>query len=202
MISIHDSKTKRSLVLPVNNAPAKAGGEREESFMKTWVRRPALTLIGAAAIALALAGWSGSQEAHTARLKSPAAVLGASASAPVAAFRASGPPDPESARCGDAACLSEVDGALFEVEPVSAGEPWSPIVVGGFAGAPPDIYYGANGTSLASIEPSATASPAPEISTAAMVALGVVLLTTRRVGRNRLASWKAPWKVSAVPASG
>jgi hypothetical protein len=35
-----------------------------------------------------------------------------------------------------------------------------------------------------------------------MVALGVVLLTTRRVGRNRLASWKAPWKVSAVPASG
>ncbi|MBV8103432.1 MAG: hypothetical protein JO223_02195 [Hyphomicrobiales bacterium] len=169
--------------------------------MKTWVRRPALTLIGAATIALTLAGWSGSQEAHKAGLKSPAAVLGAAASAPAAALRAPDLPDPQFARCGDAACLIEVEEALFPVEPVSAAEPWSPIVVGGFAGAPPDLYDRPNGMSFASIEPSTTASPAPELSTAAMVALGVVLLTARRAGRNRWASWKAPWKVSTVPAS-
>jgi MYXO-CTERM domain-containing protein len=170
--------------------------------MKTWVRRPALTLIAAAAIALALAGWSGSQEAHTGRLKSGAAVPGAVPSAPAAALRAPGLPDPQFARCDAAACPSEADSALFEVEAVSAGEPWSPIVVGAFADAPPDIYDRPSGISLASIEPSATASPAPELSTAAMVALGVVLLTARRARRNRWASWKAPWRVSAVPASG
>ena len=168
--------------------------------MKTWVRRPALTLIAAAAIALALASWSGSQEAHTARLKSLAAVFGAVASAPAAAPRA--PASKPGALIDCAACLVEADEALFAVEPVSAGEPWSPIVVGYLAGAPVDLYDRPNGISFASLDPSATASPAPELSTAAMVALGVVLLTVRRAGRNRWASWKAPWKVSTVPASG
>src|SRR5271165_6321963 len=155
--------------------------------MKTWVRRPALTLIAAAAIALALASWSGSQEAHTARLKSLAAVFGAVASAPAAAPRA--PASKPGALIDCAACLIEADEALFAVEPVSAG-------------APVDLYDRPNGISFASLDPSATASPAPELSTAAMVALGVVLLTVRRAGRNRWASWKAPWKVSTVPASG
>jgi hypothetical protein len=185
--------------------------------MKIWVRKPALTLIGAAAIALAWGGWSGSQEAHTAGLGSPAAIVGAAALAPATALRAPGPRDSQFAKCGGAdcvatsrpaafvdciQCLSEADGALFEAESVSAGEPWSTIVVGGLAGALPDVYDGANSMSLAGMEPGATAAPASEISTAAMVALGVVLLTARRAGRNRWASWKAPWRVSTVPASG
>ena len=184
--------------------------------MKIWVRKPALTLIGAAAIALAWVGWSGSQEAHMAGLRSPA-VVGAAASAPAAALRAPGPRNSQFAKCGGAdcvatskpaalvdcvQCLSEADGALFEAESVSAGEPWSTIVVGGLVGALPDVYDGPNGMSLAGIEPDATAAPASEISTAAMVALGVVLLTARRAGRNRWASWKAPWRVSTLPASG
>jgi hypothetical protein len=183
--------------------------------MKTWVRRPALTVIAAAAIALAWVGWSGSQEALTAGLRSRA-VVGAPASAPVAALLAPGLSETQLAKCGGAdcvasnpaalidcaACLTEADGALFEVEPVSAGERWPTIDVGGLAGDPLDVYDDPNGMSLASIEPGATAAPASEISTAAMVALGVVLLTARRAGRNRWASWKAPWKVSTLPASG
>jgi hypothetical protein len=53
--------------------------------MKIWVRRPALTVIAAAAIALTWAGWSGSQEALTVGLRSPAVVgagRGASRSRP------------------------------------------------------------------------------------------------------------------------
>ena len=183
--------------------------------MKIWVRRPALTVIAAAAIALTWAGWFGSQEALTVGLRSPA-VVGAAASAPVAAVRAPGLIEAQLAKCGGAdcvarnpaalidcaACLTEANGALFEVEPVSAGERWPAIVVGGLAGDPLDVFGGPNGMSLASIEPGATAAPASEISTAAMVALGVVLLTARRAGRNRWASWKAPWRVSTLPASG
>jgi hypothetical protein len=126
--------------------------------MKIWVRKPGLTLIGAAAIALAWVGWSGSQEAHMAGLRSPA-VVGAAASAPAAALRAPGPRDSQFAKCGGAdcvatskpaalvdcvQCLSEADGALFEAESVSAGEPWSTIVVGGLVGALPDVYDGPN----------------------------------------------------------
>ena len=183
--------------------------------MKIWVRRPALTVIAAAAIALTWAGWSGSQEALTAGLRSPA-VDHAATSAPVAALRAPGLSEPQLAKCGGvdcvpskpdalvdcAACLTEADGTLFEVEPVSAGESWPTIDVGGLSGDPLDVYGGPNGMSLAGIEPGATAAPASEISTAAMVALGVVLLTARRAGRNRWASWKAPRRVSTLPASG
>jgi hypothetical protein len=184
--------------------------------MKIWVRRPGLTVIAAAAIVLAWVGWSGSQGAHTAGPRSPA-IVGAAASAPVAARRAPGLSEPQLAKwCSGAdcvasdpaasidctACVTEADGALFEVEPVSVGERWPTIDVGGLAGDRLDVYDGPNGMSLASIEPGATAAPASEISTAAMVALGVVLLTARRAGRNRWASWKAPWKVSTLPASG
>ncbi|MFY9970313.1 MAG: hypothetical protein WAK41_13000 [Roseiarcus sp.] len=168
--------------------------------MKSGIRRRTLTLLGAAVIALAYVGWSGSQRVHTAG--TPAGVV---TPAPAAALQT---PDPRVARltaCDRADCLAGLsaaaddcaaclrvgDGRLFELEPVSAGQPWTSIVDGGFAAAPP-----------ASIEPSATASPAPEISTAAMVAFGVVLLTARRAGRNRWASWKAPWRTRTLPASG
>ena len=167
--------------------------------MKSGIRRPALTLFGAAAIAMAYVGWSGSQSVHTAGTSAgavaPAAAALRTPDLRIARLTACDRSDclaSLSAAADDcAACLRAGDGRLFELEPVSAGEPWTSIVDGGFAAAPP-----------ASIGPSATASPAPELSTAAMVAFGVVLLTARRAGRNRWASWKAPWRTRTLPASG
>jgi hypothetical protein len=168
--------------------------------MRNGIRRPALTLLGAGTIALACVGWSGSQRVHTA-----ATPAGAVAKAPAAPVQAPPLRIPRLTACDGADCLANLSAAVddcaaclwvaqstvFELEPVSAGEPWATIVDGGFAAAPP-----------ASIGPSDTASPAPEISTAAMVAFGVVLLTARRAGRNRWASWKAPWRTRTLPASG
>ena len=171
--------------------------------MKSGIRGPALTLLGAAAIALGYAGWSGSHGVQTAATP-PASLVGALAPAPAAASQ---PPALRIARltvCDSADCLADLsavddcaaclggaEGRLFGLEPASADEPWTTIVDGGFAAAAP-----------ASVAPNAMASPAPEISTAAMVAFGVVLLTARRAGRNRWASWKAPWRTRTLPASG
>jgi hypothetical protein len=185
--------------------------------MKTLVRKPALTLIGAAGIALAWAGWSGSPRTDTAGLRSPPALVAGAPSSPAMALRVPGTREPQLAKCGGAdcvptskpstlldcaACLSEAQGTLLGVEPAFADGLWSTIVVGGLASGPSDVYDGPYGMSLAGIGPGPTAAPASEISTAAMVALGVVLLTARRAGRSRWASWKAPWRVSSLPASG
>jgi hypothetical protein len=101
---------------------------------------------------------------------------------------------------GDAAPVA-ADDALFRIEPVSEGEPWTGIADAGFGATLSDIHGGLDGLSLSGAEFGASATPAPEISTAAMVALGVALLTARRAGRNRWAPWKAPWRVSTVAAS-
>jgi hypothetical protein len=90
---------------------------------------------------------------------------------------------------------------LYGIEPVSEGEPWTDIADAGFGATLWDIHDGLSGLSLSSVEPVSIAAPAPEISTAAMVALGVVLLSARRAGRNRWAAWKAPWRASTVAAS-
>ena len=168
--------------------------------MKSGIRRRTLTLLGAALIALAYVGWSGSQRVHTAGTPPGVAAPASAATLQTPNLRIARLAACERADClaslsaaadDCAACLRVADGGPFEIEPVSVGEPWTAIVDGGFAAAPP-----------ASIGPSPTASPAPEISTAAMVAFGVVLLTARRAGRNRRASWKAPWRIRTLPASG
>ena len=63
------------------------------------------------------------------------------------------------------------------------------------------LQDGLIGMEFASLEPGATATAAPEISTAAMVALGIVMLTAGRSGRKRWASWKAPWAPSRISAA-
>jgi len=178
--------------------------------MKTWVRGPALTLAGAAAIAAAYVGWSGSQAIYAARSR-PQAIVGAVALAPAATLAGPAAADlrvPSFAPCTSDDCSATApaviaaDDILYGIEPVSEGGPWTPdIADAGFGAALWDIHDGLSGLSLSSAEPGSIAAPAPEISTAAMVALGVVLLSARRAGRNRWASWKAPWRASAVAAS-
>ena len=163
-----------------------------------------MTLAGAAAIAAVYVGWSGSQAIYVAR-STPQAIVGAVALAPAATPAGPAAPDPRVpsfAPCaGDDCGLIAADDVLYGIEPVSEGEPWTDIADAGFGATLADIHDGLSGLSLSSVEPGAIAAPAPEISTAAMVALGVVLLTARRAGRNRWASWKAPWRASAVAAS-
>jgi len=177
--------------------------------MKTRVRGPALTLAGVAAIAVVYVGWSGSQAIYAARSR-PQAIVGAVALAPAATFAGPAAPDPlvpSFAPCaGDdcsaaASAVISADDVLYGTEPVSEGEPWTDIADAGFGATLADIHDGLSGLSLSSVEPGSIAAPASEISTAAMVALGVVLLSARRAGRNRWASWKAPWRASTVAAS-
>ena len=61
--------------------------------MKTWVRGPALTLAGAAAIAAVYVGWSGSQAIYATRSR-PQAIVGAVALAPAATLAGPAAPDP------------------------------------------------------------------------------------------------------------
>ena len=177
--------------------------------MKTWVRGPALTLAAAAAITAVYVGWSGSQAIYAARSR-PQAIVGAVALAPAATLAAPAAPDPRVlsfALCtGDdcsfaAPAVIAADDVLYGIESVSEGETWTDIADAGFGATLSDIHDGLNGLMLSSVEPGSLAAPAPEISTAAMVALGVVLLSARRAGRNRWASWKAPWRASTVAAS-
>ncbi len=179
--------------------------------MSKWVRGPALTLAGAAAIASVYVGWSGSAAIHTAR--SLPAFAGAVAPAPeaLAPVSAAVPPAPLFAFCGAAGCpagiqgvgdgcdtcLAATDATPVETSPVAFDESSSLAADAGF-GVMVDFDGGLNGMAFSSLEPGATAAPAPEISTAAMVALGVVFLTTRR--RKRWAAWKAPWKAAAIPS--
>jgi hypothetical protein len=177
--------------------------------MKTWVRGPALTLAGAAAIAAVYVGWSSSQAIDAVRSR-PQAIVGAVALAPAATLHAYGAPDPRVpsfAPCSGDDCSAATpaviaaDDILYGIEPLSEGEPWTDIADAGFGATLSDIHDGLSGLSLSSVAPGSIAAPAPEISTAAMVALGVVLLSARRAGRSRWASWKAPWRASTVGAS-
>jgi hypothetical protein len=178
--------------------------------MKTWIRGPALTLAAAAAIGAIYVGWSGSQAIYAARSR-PQAIVGAVALAPAATLPAYSGPDPRVpifAPCSSDDCSAAApveiaaDDVLYGIEPVSEGESWTPYIADAGLGATLwDIHDGLSGLSHSSVEPSSIAAPAPEISTAAMVALGAVLLSARRAGRNRWASWKAPWRASMVAAS-
>jgi hypothetical protein len=199
----------------MNRPRVTAAEKQEESGMKTWVRGPALTLAGAAAIATAYVGWSGSQAIEAARSR-PQAIVGAVAFAPEATLAGPAAPEPlvapdprvsSFAPCARDDCSAAApaviaaDDILYGIEPVSEGEPWIDIADAGFGATLSVIHDELSGLSLSSAESGSMAAPAPEISTAAMVALGVVLLTARRAGRNRWASWKAPWRAFAVAAS-
>ena len=180
--------------------------------MSKWVRGPTLTLVGVAAIASVYVGWSGSAGIHTAR--SLPAFADAVTPAPPALARVSAavPRPPLFAFCGDGACpagaqgagdgcdtcLTVIDAAPVEVRFAAFSESSSPLSADFGFGVAPHFDGGLGGTAPSSLEPGATAAPAPEISTAAMVALGVVFLTTRR--RKRWAAWKAPWKTAEIPS--
>ena len=180
--------------------------------MNKWVRGQALTLAGAAAIASVYVGWSGSAAIHAARSPLPA-FAGAVAPAPeaVALVSAAVPRAPLFAFCGDADCPAGVQGAgdgcdtclaATDLTPVevrfAAFDESSPLSADVGLGAMPSLDGGLSGMAFSGLDPGAAAAPAPEISTAAMVALGVVFLTTRR--RKRWAAWKAPWKAAAIPS--
>jgi hypothetical protein len=180
--------------------------------MKTRVRGPALTLAGAAAIAAFYVGWSGSESIYAARSR-PQAIVGDVFLTPAMTPARPATPDPRvpafvSCSSGDCSAAApdviSADDVLYGIEPPSEGEPWTDIADAAFGGTLSDIHDGLSGLTLSS--EGSIAAPAPEISTAAMVALGVVFLTARRTGRNRWAPWKAPWKApwraSVVAASG
>lgn len=170
--------------------------------MKTRVQGPALTLAGVAAIAAVYVGWSGSQAIYAARSSRPQAIVGAVALEPAATFAGPAAPDPRVPSfapcagddCSTASAVIAADDVIYGIELVSGGEPGTDIADAGFGATLSDFHEALSGQSLSSVEPGSIAAPAPEISTAAMVALGVVLLSARRAGRNRWASWKAPWK--------
>ena len=178
--------------------------------MKTRVRGPALTLAGAAAIAAFYVGWSGSESIYAARSR-PQAIVGDVVLAPAVTPARPDPRVPAFVSCSSGDCSAaapdviSADDVLYGIEPPSEGEPWTDIADAAFGGTLSDIHDGLSGLTL--LGEGSVAAPAPEISTAAMVALGVVLLmSARRAGRNRWASWKAPWKApwraSVVAASG
>ena len=104
--------------------------------MKTWIRGPALTLAGAAAIGAIYVGWSGSQAIYAARSR-PQAIVGAVALAPAATLPAYNRPDPRVptfAPCSSDDCSAAApveiaaDDVLYGIEPVSEGEPWTPYI--------------------------------------------------------------------------
>ena len=181
--------------------------------MSKWVRGWTLTLAGAAAIASVYVGCSGSAAIHAARSPLPA-FAGAVAPAPaaVAYVSAAVPRAPLFAFCGDADCPNGVQGASDGCDTCLAATDATPAVEVRFAdfdessplsadvgsGVIPSLDGGLSGMAFSSLDPGAGVAPAPEISTAAMVALGVVFLTTRR--RKRWAAWKAPWKAAAIPS--
>jgi hypothetical protein len=105
--------------------------------MKTWVRGPALTLAGAAAIAAVHVGWAGSQSIYAAGSR-PQAIVGAVALAPAATLAAPDPRVPFFALCTGDDCSAAgpahiaADHVLYGIEPVSEGEPWTDIADAGF----------------------------------------------------------------------
>ena len=126
--------------------------------------------------------------------------------APIIAARNSPPPP-----CDDSVCKAEAFGqqglqsdfgptVLSDFESGASDTQLGPseMIVGAQTADGRDLF---NPAPLGGFESASVAAPAPEISTAAMVALGVVLLITRRTGRSRWASWKAPWRPSAFPAT-
>jgi len=179
--------------------------------MSKWVRGPTLTLVGAAAIASVYVGWAGSAKIHTARslpafadavTPAPAALASASAAvprAPLFALCGDGDCPAGAQRAGDGCdtCLTVNDATPVGVR-LAAFDEFSPHSADFAFGVTPNLDGGFSGMAFSSLESGAVAAPAPEISTAAMVAVGVVFLTTRR--RRRWAAWKAPWKAAAIPS--
>jgi hypothetical protein len=191
-----------------------------ESGMRFFARGSILALVGLAAIASAYGGWAGSgallklRSAHLpvtalADATRPAVASRESAASPPASVEIFAVRDPISSRCSEAVC--EADAAFAEdclscagPNPVFAAEP-AGFVVSDPSDAATDLFGpqdGLDALELASLEPGATAPATPEISTAAMVALGIFMLTAGRTGRRRWASWKAPWRQPTLaPAS-
>lgn len=186
--------------------------------MKYFSRRSGVALVGMVAIASTYGGLAASGAFHATRSgRAPVAALayakgstaridhaaaGLAAEEYFAVRNAVVPP------CAEAVCEADLESAqvcpscsspssLLDAERVSlmpsgAFEPSTDSI---------GLQDGLIGMDLTSLEPGATATAAPEISTAAMVALGIVMLTAGRSGRKRWASWKAPWMPSKLGAA-
>jgi hypothetical protein len=190
-----------------------------ESAMKNFARPTALVLVATVTITTAYAGWSGSAAFRSARAIPTAAVaLSDSQPKAVRALPHAGTPAPAlilavrnaPPLCEDSVCqagLFGLQGSQSQFGPVilsSVQSPGSAILLGP-SEAIADAQFGEprdalNFATSSGVGPSPLAAPAPEISTAAMVALGAILLIARRTGRSRWASWKAPWTPSALHA--
>jgi hypothetical protein len=104
-------------------------------------------------------------------------------------------------------CLSEAEDKAEVFDSAALDDPWrlpadSRIGLGlsGIADGLNGAAFFANGVTAFGLEPNVSAvAPAPEISTAAMLALGIVMLTTGHARRKVRARWKAVWALPALP---
>ena len=149
--------------------------------MRKMIRVSAWAVIGLVAFAAACASWLSAPIVGNAK---PAFLPTAASEAAPAAVRRPTPTD---------ASLAQNASAFDEVNIDGLDDPWriagdDRIDLGALT-----FGDGFTGAALTGLEPNVSAAaPAPEISTAAMLALGLVLMTTRR------ARWKAPWTAPAL----
>jgi hypothetical protein len=174
-----------------------------ENDMRNSVRQLALLVVGAVAIASAIGSWSGSGAPRVVKARLSAAKISETVARTTVAPHPALPDgflDQQTLQCGGGSC--EVGSVVDACPPcfdVTDGSDVQPVSFDQSPGRFNAILsaYAPNPLLLASFEQNtATAAPASEISTAAMIALGIVMLTLRR-GRRRIggASWKAPWRL-------
>ena len=162
--------------------------------MKNLVRGSIVAFVGAAALLAAFASLSDPAPAARARLTTPAFHSSRAPGAPAA--RPTGPSE-----CGDCVaattadcdfCRYAVDSAEGDALAAGPGQP-ARFADGGYVSAPAEFGEGPAPGGLVVFEPNAAgAPPMPEISTAALAALGVVMLTAR-ARQKAWASWKMAW---------
>ena len=163
--------------------------------MRNLVRGSIVAFLGAAALLAAYASLSGPPPDARARPTAPASHSSRATGAPAA--MATEPSD-----CGACvvAATADCDFCRYAVDPEAVdpvaadpGQPRQSADDDGYATALADFGEGPAPTGLAVFEPNAAVpAPVPEISTVAMAALGIVMLTTRARRRAR-ASWKTAW---------
>ena len=185
------------------------GLESMERAMKNLIRGSIVALIGAGALMAAYASLSARPPTSPAKptaahaIEAPAAEphSGASAAAPASSRLAAAP---AGFACGDClvAAIADCDVCLAAAD--EAGDPLASFddlktfaAADGDATALADFRAGPVPAGLAFEANSALAAPTPEISTVAMAALGVVMLTGR-ARRKAWTGWKAAWTNPAL----
>lgn len=161
--------------------------------MKNFRRGSALALAAAVAIGAAYACRSGTAALIAARRSPPPVEAVALAKGP-SVVRAPSALAPNLLEAADACpfCFGEMDLSAIEAEPADLlGQP---VFAAGLADTGGVEYE------FAGLAPQTAAAPASEISTAAMLTLGIVGLTAwRRKGKAR---WPAAWRLTAAAQAG